>query len=199
MEDSCSQTASQTTPQTREEKLRCRRERETEQEQRLSKRRTWDQAWWTHYKTSHLSEYHWMCPHGHTHHIPLMTVHGMSELHPPRNVPWHAQACPTMYHIPLVHSNLQLRWLLHVVIYLTQYIWNDRHMSEYFSIQYWHVYVGSPQWLVPLGKLLSVTRLSLGQGYLMELVCDITIGMPHFTLVLLLQKWCHSIVYQCAG
>ena len=102
---------------------------------------------------------------------------------------------PAMYHIPLAHSNLQLRWLLHVVIYLTQYIWNDRYMSENFSVQYWHVYVGSPQWLIPLGKRISVTRLSLGQGYLMELVCDITIGMPPFTLVLLLHEWCHSIVY----
>jgi len=77
--DLCSQSTSQATPQTREEKLRCRRECETEQEQRLSKCRTWDWARWTQYKTSHLNEYHGMCPHGHVHRTPSMTVHGMSE------------------------------------------------------------------------------------------------------------------------
>jgi len=59
-------------------------------------------------------------------HLQWPSVACPSKLRPPRNAPWHAQACPTMYHIPLVHSNLQLRWLLHVVIYLTQYIIMER-------------------------------------------------------------------------
>ena len=80
-----------------------------------------------------------------------------------------------MYHIPLAHSNTVTcnsggccTW---------SYIQprNNRRRSENFSIQHWHIYVGSPQWLVPLGKRTSVTRLSLGQGYPMELVCVITI------------------------
>ena len=130
MEDSCSQSTSQTTLQTREEKLRCRRERKRARlklKLHNKKNRDWASAECeiehsmllkrlnSTFNTVNREHNTKPC----TSVIIMESIHKdtrtvylrwpsmacLSKLRPPCNAPWHAQACPTMYYIPLVRIN----------------------------------------------------------------------------------------------